>query len=216
MSFQIEIKGQLYKARQSSSLHLISGFALVGMGACTFLLANADWIKTVFHAPILPGFVLGSISLVVGIIDLYLTFFRNKWLQIPSNNENIRLLNVCVNIGLALVFLLSQWWLAAGITGIVGIANIFAYFYEQKAQQALFVHIGKEQILLPATARKKQLAWTEIEKVLLRHGTLTIDCTNNYLYQWTIKHNNIDHDAVEAFSRALIESNRSKRQNEDW
>lgn len=216
MSFQIEIKGQLYKARQSSSLHLISGFALVGMGACTFLLANADWVKTIFHAPIVPGFMLGSISLVVGLIDLFLTFFRNKWLQIPSNNKNIRLLNVLVHLGLALVFLLSQWWLAAGITSIVGLANMFAYFYEQKAQQALFVHIDKEQILLPATARKKQLAWTEVERVLLRHGTLTIDCTNNYLYQWAIKHNNIDQDAVEAFSRALIESNRSKRENEDW
>ena len=216
MSFQIEIKGQLYKARQSSSLHLISGFALVGIGACTFLLSNADWIKTVFHAPILPGFVLGSISLVVGLLDLYLTFFKNKWLQLPHNNKTMRRANASVGLGLALVFLLSQWWLAAGITGILGLANIFAYFYEQKAQQALFVQIDKEQILLPATARKKQLVWTEVERVILRHGTLTIDCCNNYLYQWTLKHNDFDQDAIEAFSRAQIESNRSKRQSEDW
>lgn len=216
MSYHIELNDQRFKPRQATSLHLITGFAMAGIGAFTFLLGNANWIQTVFHAPVLPGYILGTVSLGYGLLLLYCTFLRNKWLQIPANNKTTRLSNTVIAAVLAIIFCLSQWWLAGGISGIAAAANLFAYFYEQKITQALFVSFDEQQIQLPAIARRKQLEWPEVERVLLRHGTITIDCNDNFLYQWTIKHNTIDATAFEAFCAAQIEANRGKRTSNDW
>ena len=216
MNFQIELKDNRQKARQSTSLHLITGFAMSGIGAFTFLLGNANWIQTVFHAPILPSVILGTISLLYGLVVLYFIFFRNKWLQISSNNKMIRLTSVNVCGILAIIFVLSQWWLASGIAGVAAAANLFALFYEQKLAQPLFVVFDVVNIQLPASSRSRQLEWQDVARVILRHGTITIDCTNNFLYQWTVKHNDVDALTFEAFCRAQIEANKTKRMNDDW
>lgn len=216
MSYRIELNKQHYKPRQATSLHLITGFALCGVGAFTFLLANANWIQTVFHAPLISSTILGSVSLIYGLIVLLLTFFRNKWLQIAGNNRHIRLASTIIGSILAIIFVLSQWWLAAGIAGVAAAANLFAFFYEQKAAQALVVNFNEELILLPATSRRRQLEWKEVERVMLKFGIITIDCADNFLFQWNVKKNDIEIEEFEAFCAAKIEANRSKRDSEDW
>lgn len=216
MTFDIELTGNRYQPRQVTFLHLITGFALTGIGAFTFLLADTDWIRTVFHKPFLPANLLGTISLAYGLLVLFLTFFRNVWLQQPKNSKLMRTIHFITGMVLTIIFLLSQWWLAGGIAGVVALANLFALFYEQKASAALTVHFSEQAILLPATSRRKQLVWTEVERVLLRHGTVTIDCTNNFLYQWNYKDTGIDVWLFEEFCKAQIENNRSKRDTNDW
>lgn len=216
MSYEIELNEQRYKPRQTTSLHLITGFAMAGIGAFTFLLADTNWIQTVFHAPIIPGAILGSISLLYGLALLFLIFTKNKTLLASETNKKMRIANTFIAGLLAIIFVLSQWWLAAGISGIVAVANLFAYFYEQKITQALYVVFDEQNIFLPATSRKKLLEWTEVERVILRHGTITIDCTNNFLYQWTVKHNNLDQAAFEGFCAAHIQLNIPKRAQDEW
>ncbi len=216
MSYTIELNDQRYKPKQASSLHLITGFAMVGVGAFTFLLGNADWIKAVFHAPLLPGYILGTIALIYGFVLLYFTFSKNAWLQIPANNKTIRIASTIICGLLGIVFALSQWWLAAGISGMVAAANLYAYFYEQKIAQPLLVVLNETNIELPASARRKTLEWTEVDRVILRHGIITIDCVNNFLYQWSIRFNNIDSTAFEQFCTLQIEASKSKRESDDW
>lgn len=213
MNYQIELNEQQQKKHQATSLRMITGFAFVGIGAFTFLMGNADWVKAVFHKTIVSGAFLSIGSLVYGLAVLYLTFFKAKW---SNQRAYLKMVHAMVAILFALVFFLSHWWLAASINMIVALANFFAYFYEQKLAQPLFVTINEEIILLPATSRRKQLRWTEVERLMLRHGIITIDCTDNYLFQWNVKNSTADVEAFEAFCRAKIEANRSKRQNEEW
>jgi uncharacterized membrane protein len=215
MSYRIELKDQRSKSRQVTFLHLITGFGLTGIGAFTFLLANADWIKTVFHAPLISAWIIGGASLAYGLGLLFFVFTKSKWLKLPANNKVMRLTNMILTLVLLFVFLLSQWWLAAALCGIIGLANLFAYFYEQKLEEALFVTFEAQYISLPATARRRQLEWHEVERVILRHGIITIDCANNFLYQWTVKYNNADSAVLEAFCVQQITANKDKR-SEEW
>jgi hypothetical protein len=180
MSYTIELAAQSKKKHQTTSLHLITGFALLGIGGLSFLVGDAQWIKTVFHATIIPITLLATLSFMNGLL------------------------------------VLSQWWLAAGITAVLALANAYAIFHEQKLNEILLIHIEETGILLPHNARRKQLQWSEIERVILRHGNLTIDTTDNFLYQWPFKMSPIAIDEIEAFCLAKIKDGMSKRLSNDW
>lgn len=216
MEYQIELNESRNKPRQSTFLHLLTGFALAGTGAATILLGNSDWIRTVFHAAVIPSYIPGALGLSYGIIVLVLVFTKSAWLLQQRVTARFRIVHAVVCLIMAAIFLLSHWWLAAGIVGMIALANLFAYSHEKKQVLPVFVSFSEEMIRLPSSSRKKQLQWTEVERVLLRHGNITIDCTNNFLYQWTIRHNDTDAPVFEAFCRDMIESNREKRVAQDW
>lgn len=216
MMYQIKLNQQISKKHQTTSLHLITGFTFMGIGAFTFLLGNADWVKTVFHKTIFSGTILATGSLFYGLGTLYLTFIKGKWLKVSRNSKRTRLAHFAVALVFALIFLISQWWLAAAMMAIVAAANLYAYFYEQKTGQTLLVELNEEHILLPYNSRRKQLKWTEVERLILRHGNITIDCTDNFLYQWQVKSVDFDIVEFEDFCAAKIEANRRIRQNNDW
>ena len=78
MSYRIELEAQSKKKHQTTSLHLITGFALLGIGGLTFLVGDAQWIKTVFHATIIPSTLLASLSFLNGLLVLYVVFFKGQ------------------------------------------------------------------------------------------------------------------------------------------
>jgi hypothetical protein len=211
MEFKVELAGTRYKPHQVTALYLITGFTLLGTGAVTVLMAGADWVKKLFYKPLIDPQVLGLCALVFGIVVLLLSFFRNKWLQRPANNKTMRIANLLVAGSIAAVFLLSHWWLPGAICGVAALANLFAFFYEQKAGRKIYVLFDEQGIVLPPTSRRKQLDWHEVERVLLRHGIVTIDCVNNFLYQWNIGALPSDAAALEEFSAGRIEAAKHKR-----
>lgn len=217
-NYQIHIKSPYQKtARQSTFLYLLNGFTMTGMGAFTYLLGNANWIKTIFHQSIVPLGILSIGLLVYGLLLLFAVFFRNKrWLQDHTKAKWIRIFCIIANLKVSVLFLLSSWWLAAGIAGLMFGAQVFAWFLQQKITQALFTVFSADKIVLPASARRNSLEWTEVERVILRHGNLTIDCVNNVLYQWPLAQMPaFPADELEAFCRVQIEAAKPRRIG-DW
>jgi hypothetical protein len=216
MSYRIELVPPARKKHQTTSLHLITGFSLLGIGAFTFLLGNTFWAKTIFHATVISSNILATISFFYGVLALYFVFFKGKWLKISKNNKTLRIAHVVDASFFAIIFLLSQWWLAASITGIVALANAFAIFYEQKLNEVLFIQFDKVGITLPHNSKRKQLKWEEAESIIFRQGNITINTTDNYLYQWTTKKNDINFEEFEDYCAANILSNSNKREINDW
>lgn len=217
-NYQIHIKSPYQKTeRQSTFLYLLNGFTMTGMGAFSYLLGSANWIKTIFHQSVVPLGILSIGLLVYGLLLLFAVFFRNKrWLQDPAKAKWIRILCIIANLKVSILFLLSSWWLAAGIAGLMFGAQVFAWFLQQKITQPLFTVFSAEKILLPASARRNSLDWTEVERVILRHGNLTIDCVNNVLYQWPVAQMPaFTADELEAFCRVQIEAAKPRRIG-DW
>lgn len=217
-SFQIIIKSPYQKAqRQSTFLYLLNGFTMTGMGAFSYLLGNTGWVKSVFHPSIVPVGWLSIGLIIYGLILLYAVFFRNRqWLQQASSAKWMRLFCIIANLKVSILFLLSNWWLAAAIAALLLGAQVFALILQRKIGQPLSTTFATDQIILPASARRRTLAWTEVNRVLLRHGILTIDCVNNVLYQWPIDQMPaFSADELEAFSIAQIELAKPKRSS-DW
>ncbi|MCB0697647.1 MAG: hypothetical protein KDC07_09800, partial [Chitinophagaceae bacterium] len=77
------------------------------------------------------------------------------------------------------------------------------------------VIINDEGIKPPFALKRRFINWGEVEKVLLRHGNLTINCTDNRLYQWTTQQHDTDTEIVEAFCDAQIAAAR-KKGNNNW
>lgn len=216
MEYKIEIQGQRYKPHQAVSLHLITAFTLLGLGAFTLLLGQADWVRTLFSRAVVSPVWIGSSLMLYAFLVLYFLFFWRSLVLSSAGSRLLRLFHLVFALAAALLFLWSKWWLAASVGGILVPANILAIVVERKARQALFVVFRADKILLPPTARRNELAWHEVQRVLLRHGTLTIDCVNNVLYQWTIRYKASDADEFEAFCAAQIHGAEHRRINDDW
>lgn len=218
ISFQIIIKSPYQKAqRQSTFLYLLNGFTMTGMGAFSYLLGNTGWVKSVFHPSIVPVGWLSIGLIIYGMILLYAVFFRNRqWLQQASSAKWIRLFCIIANLKVSILFLLSNWWLAAAIAALLLGAQVFAMLLQRKIEKPLSTIFTIDQITLPASARRSTLNWTEVNRVLLRHGNLTIDCVNNVLYQWPVAHMpEFSADELETFCIAQIELARPRRSS-DW
>ncbi len=223
MTFEIPLAEQKIKPHQVTALHLMAGFALVATGAfilfvfSSMMLTPFSWkplpedVEVNMHTTLLFEYIM----LVVGIAILFISLFRNKWLMKPRNNKAIRKLELWICITLAVYSGLMAAWVITGIFSILSVAIIYSFFAENTGGQPT-VSIDKNGISLPMNVRRRHINWAETEKVLLRHGTLTINCLDNKLYQWITSPNNIDSNDLEAFCNAHIEAAHKDRKKYEW
>jgi hypothetical protein len=95
-------------------------------------------------------------------------------------------------------------------------AIVFGLFWERASGNKLFIHVDEDGIRLPVTAKRRFIPWTEVEEIIYRFGTLSIECVGNHLYQWNIALADFDNEIFEAFCIAQVEGNRGKRRNDEW
>lgn len=200
------------------------GFALIATGAF-IIFVFSSMMLTPFSWQPLPKdeevnihttLLFEYIMLVVGIAILFISLFRNKWLMKPRNNKVVRQLELWICITLAVYSGLMAAWVIAGMFGILSLAIIYSFYAENTRGPQPVVVIDENGINLPMNVRRRHINWAETEKVLLRHGTLTINCLDNRLYQWITTQNNIDTTAFEAFCTAHIEAAQKDRKKYDW
>jgi len=214
MNFELPLVEEKVKPHQVTALHLIVGFALCGISGVCFLLGAylQFWSKTIFHTAAIPG----GFFLLAGLLILSVAFFRNRWLQRTTVNFRFRIVELVLILMPALYVANLRWWLPAGILGVLVLAICFGIYWERQKNITLTVEVAKEGIKLPVIARKRNIHWQDVEKVLLRYGTLTIDCVDNSLYQWNISANSVNKEQFELFCLEQIEEGKTKRDKNDW
>lgn len=202
MTFELALPEMRAKHHQVTALHLMAALAMIGSGA-------------VLHQLYPPAAIWSLVLAGTGIVLLYFTVFRNKWLTDNKANRIIRILELLLMIGLSLFFISKQWTQPAVMFGVLAAAMSFALFWEKKANTTQIIRIDEQGIKLPITSRKRSITWPEVEQVILRFGILTIDCEDNRLYQWNIATADIDTEIFEAFCKAQAEAGKKKRVA-DW
>jgi len=154
--------------------------------------------------------------LIAGLLLLGVTIVKNKWLTTTKANLVARVLELLIALCVAALSLFQQWKFPLGIFSVLSAAILFALFWERAAGQTLVIQIDETGIKLPVTSRKRFIAWVEVEDVVLRYGTLSIECLENRLYQWDIADNNVDSEPFMAYCTAQVEANKGKRAKNDW
>ncbi|WP_276132193.1 hypothetical protein [Polluticoccus soli] len=203
MTFELPLTEARVKPRQVIALHLMAGLVMAGCGAILSLLQS-------------PIHTLTIGLLVAGVLLLGTALLRNKWIRQPKVNRLFRIGELMVLLCLASYLAMSKFPIPAAMCGILGAAILFAIFWEQQADSALTIHVDEQGVRLPLTSRKRNLRWPEIEQVLLRFGTLTINLKDNRMFQWTVGSIGFDKDRFEQFCSTQIEAGKLQRDPHDW
>ncbi|MCD6064656.1 MAG: hypothetical protein K0R82_2567 [Flavipsychrobacter sp.] len=203
MTFELPLTEARVKPHQVTALHLLAGLVMTGCGAILSLVQT-------------PARTWSIALLVAGLLLLGIALMRNKWIRQPKINRLFRIGELMVLLCLASYFALKGFNIPAAMCGVLGAAILFAIFWEQQSGTTVSVHIDDNGIRLPLTSRKRSLSWPEVEQVLLRFGTLTINCQDNRLFQWTVGAITFDKDAFEKYCNTQIEEGKLKRDPNDW
>lgn len=224
MNFEIPLSVQKVKPHQVTALHLIIALALIGGSAIALLLNNTvielpDGASAEAQKIAIEKFdlidICSTITLVIGTFILISALFRNRWLTSTNVNRTYRIIELVVLIVICICLLFLEFTIPALLYGILAATVIFALSQEKNEDKYVTVLIDDTGIHLPKI-RRKDIRWAETEQVLLRHGTLTVNCVDNRLYQYTTSPNTIDKDAFEAYCSAQVEAARPDRKKYDW
>ncbi len=202
MVYDLLLEEEKVKPQQVTALHLICAFAFIGAGAIIF---RYNFVITMW----------GLALLIAGIMLLGVILFKNKWVISKKTNPVLRIAELLVALWIAVYSLMQQWKFPVGIFGVLSAAILFALYWERSANKSQSIYIDDEGVKLPVTSRRRFIPWTGIEQVVLRFGTLSIDCVDNRLFQWNIANPEFDNEIFEAYCLAKVEENRSKRRNEE-
>jgi hypothetical protein len=202
MTFELLLPEERVKPHQVMALHLMAALAMAGSGA----------VLKLFYPP---AAIWSLVLAIAGVALLLYALFRNKQIIKPAINRTLRVMELLVLGGLALFFTYMRWTPPAVVFGILTAAVVFAIFWESGQGKGQIILIDGDGIKLPASSRRRSIIWPEIERVILRHGILTIDCVDNRLYQWNIGNPGINTTEFDSFCFAHIEAGKKKRVK-DW
>lgn len=202
MTFELLLAEERVKPRQVTALHLLVALALTGAGALFRLFPGDARNWSVF-------------LLTAGVLLLLLALFRNKWLLGKVANLATRALELLLLMALTVYCYMHHWTPPTVMFGVLAAAVVFSLFWEQGSRQ-LKVIIDEQGIQLPVTSRKRFIAWRDVENVLLKFGTLTVNCTDNRLFQWTLAKSSIDSDTFTSFCRQQVEKGKLQKDANDW
>lgn len=223
MVFEVPLATQKVKPHQVTAMHLIAALAFIAVACITLLINNIE-IKMPDGGNLQVGdtdiFDLldgaATTVLLAGIAILFAGLFKNKWLTKPKNSKVFRIIEVGIAIAVAIFLLVKQFEIPAAIFGVLAAALAFAIFWENSKGQQLTVSVSEDGIKLPINSRRRNINWTETEKILLRHGTLTINCVDNRLYQWMTAPNDVNAEQFESFCAKHVEAAIPNRRSDDW
>jgi len=202
MVYDLPLVDEKVKPHQVTTLHLICAFAFIGTGA---IIAIYNYTIPMW----------GGALLVVGLLLLGATIFKNKWATDKKMNLILRIIELLIGAVIAVYSVMQHWKFPMGMFGALCAGLVFAIYWERKSAETLYIHVDEDGLRLPVT-RRRFLPWVEVENVVMRFGTLTINCVDNHFFQWNINATDQDSEIFEAFCEAKIEENKGKRRNDDW
>ena len=204
--------------RHTTTLHVMLAFLLFGIG---IVCGGLYWFTSV--SPVFKSFgsykpflFFGIACLLASIAILVLTIFQKKWLREERNNLLFRLLELVLVGSSSLLFFLNKWMMPASLFGLMSAVIIFAIIRERRASQSGHIIIDEKGIAMHLATRSRLFNWKEIEGVLLRFGTLTVEFADNKMIQQNIAAVNINNQELEDFSRQKVEQYRTERINDNW
>jgi len=221
MTFELPLTEERVKPHQVTALHLFIVLAMIVTASVIMVsyyavshlpIEKALKFRTVLYYGLAAGLAIYAVSAVM----LTLILFKNRWLQQPVNNLIMRVAELLI----MLVFAGYAWSVLAIFPAVLFTllagAIVFAINWERKKDTPLTIVVDKEGIKPPVNARRRFIDWKEVEHVLLRFGTLTINCADNRLYQWNIGNTHFEPEVFEVFCIRQVDKAREKRDKNDW
>lgn len=183
--FEVQIYHKILKTNQVTAMHIMVAIIFIILGAITssipqLIINQYDiYIKT-----------YGIIILSIGILIAILTVFFNKSIIQSKYNKYIRYLELIILLSIIIYTFFQHWYLplAYAFTSLLGV--IFAILWERHALKEHKIIIQEDGVHIPRFMRHQILPWKNINRLILRHGLITIDTRANKLIQHPVLNNN--------------------------
>jgi hypothetical protein len=157
--------------------------------------------------------IWGTALLLTGFLLLAISVARNKWLMRPEVNRVFRIFELGITLCLAAYMAINMIWVPVAMFGILAVVILLAFIWERGSGEQ-FIYVTEEGIKMPFSSRKRFIEWRDVETVLYRYGTLTVECEGNRLYQWSIKKTRFEREEFERFCTKQVEALKDKRVKE--
>jgi hypothetical protein len=219
--FNIPVEGARVKKHQVIAMHLIAAFLLIVMGIVTFITPIAIGIAQTDNSHVAKASLSwinwsGLIIALFGLVLIIANVFFNKKVIQAKTNLVMRIIEIIIFIAILVYSILNKWYLPAAYSGAALLGIIIAYYLEKAGSQTQYLHLDKNGIKIPGTGRTLTLAWHQVRKVIVKHNLITIDCTNNKLFQLTFDKTALQNkEQFEEFVHQNILANEQKRPD-DW
>lgn len=200
--FELTLTEKKVKNHQIIALHLMIALAVIGAGAVFYTFTQE--VKAYGLALIIGGLML----LILGII-------KNRWLIKSRINRPLRMVELAVSGSILYYVVTNNMTPAIFMFGALCAAILFAFFYERESNTGLVIRINKDGLKLPLTLRK-HIEWKDIESIILKFGVLTINASNNRMFQWTVGEIKFDITSFEVYCKEQIAKGKELRDKNDW
>ena len=202
--YEIPIQNQLLKTNQITAMHMMVAIIFIILGAITSsvpkdIVASYDIYINIY----------GYIILLLGILIIILSIFFNKKIIQSKYNSILRYIEVIVLISILIYTFINSWYLPFTYATTTLLGVIFAIIWEHHGKKQHAIKLDKDGLYIPKFLRQQKLNWHEIERLMIKHGLVTIDCRNNKLYQFQLTNNDIKEE-VSTYAQQKIEENESK------
>ena len=203
MVYDLPLEEVKVKPHQITTLHLVCALAFIVAG---LIIAVYNYVIGTW----------GGVLLAAGILLAAVTMVKNKWVTSNKVRPVLRVIELLISAAICILSFVKQWKFPEVIFSVLSLTIAFALYWERAADAALKIHIDDNGISLPVTARKRFISWPEVELVVLRFGTLSINCADNRLFQFNVPAYDKDNEILEAYCAAKVEDNRGKRIVDEW
>ncbi len=133
--------------------------------------------------------ILSSLFFMIGFIILAISLFKKKtWLQLLPHNI-ARVVEVVLLVFGSNHFYMQKMVVPGICFLLVGILLIPIFLVEKSILQGKKVIFKNGGAFIENGLYVKNIQWPKIERVILKHQILTIDCKNNHLIQLKVQEN---------------------------
>lgn len=188
------------------------GLLFLFMGVLSLVSLAATEKTSTSH--MLPGWWMFSLG---GFLIILSIFFNKKILQIKRLNYTLRLLELVTLILLLVYTFRHELPLQLTYISTALLALILTTLWEKRSARDTEIKMDDKGITIHHFLRSKKLSWSEIQRVIFKHGIITIDCRNNRLYQYPLSSGTLseaDRQGL-AFAEKSIQEHADRYQG-DW
>jgi len=215
MTFIIPLAEPRVKPQQSTALHLMAAIVLCAVGFASGVLFWFTGVSPTITEAYIPFAVFGSICFVAGLAIGALAIAVRRRQQARGGGRGLRVAELVLLVAGSVVFLLQGWNFPSLLFAILAAAVVLALFAEGGSNSSS-VRFDEGGLYRPFSLRRRHIQWHDVQRVLLRHGTLTIDLKSNALLQYSVAENDLDAGIFEAWASAQAEKGRAAQPKNEW
>lgn len=211
MTFTFYLTSATRQRNPANALHLMVAVMLFGIAIASEVLFWFTSVSPNFQSPYLPFAIFGLVCFVVSIALVALTVRQRKAQRLSNKISSwiyLELLLLLIGAGL---FLWQGAQLPALLFVVMAIAVAAATFSAARKSNRSEIILNDKSITVPG--RVRPYPWREVERLLYRRGTLTIELTGNRIWQQFVT-TDADPELFEAWVQAQLKKYAAEKAKE--